>query len=91
MVDIDGNEMKDAAAYERHLLHHVPEAYAAGRDIRNYVDLLKQVNAGELEPHQAGAKAPNLSRVGGVCPCSRAVRWVVDDKEPATNGNGSTK
>jgi hypothetical protein len=34
---------------------------------------------------------PRLKRVGGTCPCSRAVRWVVDSddttRDTATNGH----
>jgi hypothetical protein len=33
-------------------------------------------------------KMPRLKRVGGTCPCSRAVRWVVE--EPAAAGGRAT-
>ena len=35
-----------------------------------------------VKPEQAMKKMPNLKRVGGVCPCSKSVRWVVEEPEP---------
>jgi len=46
-----------------------------------YGDGLRKVAAGEWSPAEATKAMPKLRRVGGNCPCSRAVRWVVD--EPA--------
>ena len=39
------------------------------------------VVSGELSVKDAIMKMPRLKRVGGACPCSRAVRWVIE--EPA--------
>ncbi|MFQ5844404.1 MAG: hypothetical protein ACE5JG_05370 [Planctomycetota bacterium] len=88
MYDIDGKPVQDLTDYRAHLGRHLPEVYPAGRDFKGYVDLMKKVTAGELTPEEAVPLMPNLSRVGGVCPCSRAVRWLSD--EPAGgNGGGS--
>ena len=81
MTGVDGEVFTDAAAYIEYLRRHLPEPYLAGRDFRDYVESLRQVAAGETTADAAGKKMPSLRRVGGVCPCSRAVRWVVD--EPA--------
>jgi len=54
----------------------------ASRDLKLYADGLRKVASGEWTPHEATQRMPKLRRVGGSCPCSRAVRWVVD--EPAT-------
>ena len=62
----------------------MPGTYPAGRDFKGYLDLMQQIENGELTPDQAVPLLPNLSRVGGVCPCSKAVRWVLDG-----NGNGN--
>ena len=32
-----------------------------------------------MTAEDASRKMPALRRVGGSCPCSKAVRWVVDD------------
>jgi hypothetical protein len=44
-----------------------------------FYELMGKVVAGEVKAEDAVHILPNLSRVGGVCPCSRAVRWVVDE------------
>jgi 1,2-phenylacetyl-CoA epoxidase catalytic subunit len=82
MVDVYGKPLADLEDYKRHLRRVLPESYASGRDLAHYFELMDRVVAGEVTPDQAVPMLPNLSRVGGVCPCSRAVRWVVD------NGNG---
>jgi hypothetical protein len=38
-----------------------------------------------LELGQAVRALPSLRRVGGVCPCSRAVRWVAEEPQPKRN------
>jgi len=81
MIGIDGETFTDPGAYARHLARHLPEAYLAGRDFKDYLDLLGQVASGELTAEEAAGKSPALRRVGGACPCSKSVRWVVD--EPA--------
>ncbi|MCH9651686.1 MAG: phenylacetate-CoA oxygenase subunit PaaI [Deltaproteobacteria bacterium] len=76
LVGFSGEVFEDPDLYLRHVLGHMPETYAAGRDFKGYADLLRQVHSGKLEAQEAARKTPNLSRVGGVCPCSKAVRWV---------------
>ncbi len=76
MVGFAGETFDEPETYLRHVLSHLPETYAAGRDFKGYATLLHQVHSGQLEAQEAARKTPNLSRVGGVCPCSRAVRWV---------------
>jgi hypothetical protein len=36
-----------------------------------------------MDSAEASKRMPKLRRVGGNCPCSRAVRWVVDEPRPA--------
>ena len=76
--------------YLRYLAKHLPEAYLTTRDMRGYADTLRKVAAGEMTREDAIKRMPRLKRVGGTCPCSRAVRWVMDDAAapaPATNGH----
>ncbi len=85
---VDGTEFETLDAYVEHLTRELPDAYRAGRDFRFFLELARKVEAGEMEAGEAGRAMPGLRRVGGVCPCSRAVRWVVDE-EPGSNGNGN--
>jgi len=82
MVGHDGQPFDDVNAYLKHLYRQLPESYQAGRDFKEYVDALRQVERGELTREAAASRMPALRRVGGACPCSNSVRWVVD--EPAT-------
>jgi len=77
-VGVEGETLADLNAYGRYLVNHLPEAYRAGRDFKDYWQLLGQVAGGQLTADDAAKKMPALRRVGGVCPCSRAVRWVQD-------------
>ncbi|MCP4203710.1 MAG: hypothetical protein GY769_17470 [bacterium] len=81
LVGRDGETFDDVDAYLGHLTRHLPDAYRAGRDFKHYVDLLTRVHSGETSVVDASREMPTLTRVGGVCPCSKSVRWV--------NGNGS--
>jgi len=36
------------------------------------------VRRGELTAEAAASQMPALRRVGGACPCSKSVRWVVE-------------
>jgi 1,2-phenylacetyl-CoA epoxidase catalytic subunit len=83
MTGVDGETFTEVEAYLGHLARHLPESYLASRDFKDYVVLLRRVVGGELTPEQAAAQSPTLRRVGGACPCSKSVRWVVD--EPPTH------
>lgn len=86
MIGFDGEEFSDRDAYLRHLADHLPAAYRAGRDFLHYVDALERIDRGELTRDEAGREMPQLSRVGGVCPCSRAVRWIEGNGGPEDGG-----
>ncbi len=79
----EGESFDDVDEYVRHLKQHLPDAYRAGRDFKHYLELLRQVHAGEIELKAAVRAMPDLRRVGGTCPCSKSVRWVVDEPLPA--------
>jgi 1,2-phenylacetyl-CoA epoxidase catalytic subunit len=83
MIGFAGETFNELPAYLRHLEQHLPDAYRAGRDYLEYVDTLRQVARGELEAKEAAGRMPTLRRVGGSCPCSKSVRWVVDEPRPA--------
>lgn len=86
LVGWEGEELDTVAAYLAHLSRHLPDAYRAGRDFRDYVEQLCKVHDGEITVEDAVRTMPTLRRVGGVCPCSKAVRWLAD--EPA-DGSGA--
>jgi len=86
MTGWDGDLFTDPDAYLAHLSEHLPESYRSGRDFRDYVELLRRVDRGDLTADAAARTMPSLRRVGGVCPCSRAVRWVVGEEKPPGNG-----
>jgi len=81
MTGAGGEPFADVDEYVRHLAAHLPEPYLHSRDMKQYVETLRQVQAGRITVDQAIKKMPALKRVGGACPCSKAVRWVVE--EPA--------
>jgi hypothetical protein len=83
MVGFAGEGFDDLPAYLRHLEEHLPDAYRAGVDYKEHIQALAQVVRGELDAKQAAARMPTLRRVGGSCPCSKSVRWVVDDPVPS--------
>jgi len=86
MLDIDGKPIATLDEFKRHMTSVLPEAYATARDMTRFFEIMGKVVKGEVKADDAVHLLPNLSRVGGVCPCSRAVRWVID--EPAkTNGH----
>jgi 1,2-phenylacetyl-CoA epoxidase catalytic subunit len=82
MVGVDGETFAEPEAYLRYLCHHLNPGYMASRDLRTYADMLRQVASGAIAANEASKRMPRLKRVGGTCPCSKSVRWVVD--EPAT-------
>ncbi len=85
LVGFEGEAFDDVEAYLTELQKHLPDVYRAGRDFKGYVELLMRVHDDddELTAGEASKQMPALSRVGGVCPCSKSVRWV------AANGNGN--
>jgi hypothetical protein len=89
LVGVDGETFEGVEEYVRHLSRHLPEQYLAGRDFAGFVGTLRKLAAGEITPKEAAAATPNLRRVGGVCPCSRSVRWVQDAPAAAGNRNGN--
>lgn len=83
LVGVGGEAFPDVDQYVRHLARQLPEAYLHSRDLRQYVETLRQVQSGAVTPEQAAKRMPTLKRVGGVCPCSRSVRWIVEAPEEA--------
>jgi 1,2-phenylacetyl-CoA epoxidase catalytic subunit len=78
MVGVDGETFTDADEYLRYLARHLNEGYAASRDMKHYAEALRGVAAGTLSVKDAIMKMPKLKRVGGTCPCSKGVRWVME-------------
>jgi 1,2-phenylacetyl-CoA epoxidase catalytic subunit len=81
MFGVNGESFTDADEYLRYLAAHLPEPYMASRDMKVYAEVLREVAAGTLSVKDAIHKVPKLKRVGGTCPCSKSVRWVME--EPA--------
>jgi 1,2-phenylacetyl-CoA epoxidase catalytic subunit len=86
MVGAEGETFTSLDAFGRYMMGHLPEAYRAGRDFKDYWQLMGEVAGGKTTAEEAVKKMPALRRVGGVCPCSRAVRWVQDDAGNGGNG-----
>jgi benzoyl-CoA 2,3-dioxygenase component B len=80
-VGFQGETFESLPEYLRHLAHNLPESYLAGRDYKDYVEALTQIEQGTLTLEAATGRMPALRRVAGACPCSKSVRWVID--EPA--------
>ncbi len=78
MVGVDGEAFTDAEEYLRYLAKQLNEGYVASRDMTNYAKALRGVAAGTLTVKDAIMAMPKLKRVGGTCPCSKGVRWVVE-------------
>ena len=83
MIGTRGEAFDTVDEYLAHLKTHLPEPYLASRDMSAYVETLREVTAGTLAPEQASRRMPSLKRVGGVCPCSKSVRWIVEEPEAA--------
>jgi len=83
MVGTRGEAFSSVDEYVRHLKAHLPEPYLHSRDMKGYIETLRDVVAGRVTVDQAMKKMPQLKRVGGVCPCSNSVRWVVEEEAPA--------
>ena len=82
MVGTLGETFTDADEYLAYLAKTLPEAYLTTKDLRAYAEALRKVAAGELSVADAIHAMPKLKRVGGTCPCSRSVRWAVEDAAP---------
>ena len=78
-VGVAGERFDILEDYLRHLARALPDGYRATRDFQDFVELSTAVERGERSPEQAQKQMPQLRRVGGVCPCSRAVRWVAEE------------
>jgi 1,2-phenylacetyl-CoA epoxidase catalytic subunit len=89
MVGVDGETFENADEYLRHIARHLPEAYLASRDLKNYSEVLRQVASGQVSVKDGIMKMPKLKRVGGTCPCSRSVRWVMEEPAGGTPARGS--
>ncbi len=84
MVGVDGEVFNSFPDYVQHLIANLPESYRSSRDFKDYVESLREVAEGRTTIEQAVGKMPALRRVGGACPCSKSVRWVVDDPLPVS-------
>src|SRR5262249_21300315 len=84
MVGVDGEAFTDVEEYLRHLARHLNDGYVASRDMRLYAEALRQVAAGTLTVEQAVKSMPKLKRLGGSCPCSKSVRWVMEESDGTT-------
>lgn len=79
---MDGERFEDLGEYLVHLSRTLPDGYRATRDFEDYLTQLRAVAAGEKSVDEAQKFMPELRRVGGVCPCSKSVRWVADEIQP---------
>jgi hypothetical protein len=78
MIGIDGETFDDAETWLRYLARNLNEGYVASRDMQNYATLVREVASGQTTVKDAIMKTPKLKRVGGTCPCSNSVRWVME-------------
>jgi benzoyl-CoA 2,3-dioxygenase component B len=81
MIGIDGETFTDADTYLRYLAKNLTDGYVASRDMKQYAALLREVVAGTKTAAEAVKAMPKLKRVGGSCPCSKGVRWVMEDAD----------
>jgi benzoyl-CoA 2,3-epoxidase subunit B len=85
LVGARGEQFQDADEYLRHLKANLPDPYLHSRDMKQYIETLRDVHAGRITAEDAVRRMPKLKRVGGVCPCSKSVRWIVEEEStPAT-------
>ena len=86
MVGVDGEQFADVEAYISHVLANLPEAYRASIDVTHWIEMQRGVANGTIDLKTAVASMPRLARVGGACPCSKSVRWVMDVPEGLAGG-----
>jgi hypothetical protein len=84
MVGHDGETFTDVEEYIGHVLAHLPEAYRASVDVKHWIEMQRLVTSGQIDLKKAMNAMPRLARVGGACPCSKSVRWVMDVPEGAS-------
>ena len=80
MIGIDGETFTDADEYIRYLSKNLNEGYVASRDLVNFADVLRKVKSGAMTVKDGIMAMPKLKRLGGMCPCSKGVRWVMEDE-----------
>ncbi len=78
VTGVDGESFDSLEDYLIHLRAHLPAPYFAGQDFKGYLETLTAVHDGTLSTRDATRQMPSLRRVAGSCPCSKSVRWVVD-------------
>jgi 1,2-phenylacetyl-CoA epoxidase catalytic subunit len=83
MIGVNGETFTDVDTYLRYLARHLNDGYVASRDLRLYAETLRKVVAGELTVEQGVKAMPKLKRMGGTCPCSKSVRWVMEEANGA--------
>jgi hypothetical protein len=81
MIGHDSETFSDVEAYIAHVLAHLPEAYRASIDVKHWIEMQRKVSSGEIDLMKAMSTMPRLARVGGACPCSKSVRWVMEVPE----------
>ena len=86
MIGFDGETFADVEQYIAHCLAHLPEAYHASIDVKHWIEMQRKVANKEVELKAAINSMPRLARVGGACPCSKSVRWVMDAPGGASGG-----
>jgi 1,2-phenylacetyl-CoA epoxidase catalytic subunit len=86
MWGFDGEQFRDPSDHIAHVASHLPEAYRSSVDVTHWADMLRKVHAKQVTLKDAIRSMPRLARVGGPCPCSRSVRWVVEDAGAAGQG-----
>jgi 1,2-phenylacetyl-CoA epoxidase catalytic subunit len=79
MVGTEGQTFDALDDYLAHLAKTLPESYLASSDFREFAEALRKIDAGELTADDAAKQMPTLRRVAGSCPCSKSVRWVVEE------------
>jgi hypothetical protein len=90
MVGFEGETYDEVEDYLRHLRGQLPESYLASVDFRDFVQALRQVAGGEMPVEDAVRQMPQLRRVAGSCPCSKSVRWVVEEGTPGELSQASS-
>lgn len=86
MIGVDGEQFTEVEEYVAHVLAHLPEAYRASIDVTHWIEMQRRVAGGQIDLKTAIGSMPRLARVGGACPCSKSVRWVMDVPAGASGG-----